>query len=257
MAFSPELQRDFIKLDLGPKLAASGYGPDKLKIMIMDDQRMLLPEWANIVLSDADASQYVSGIGFHWYTNALAPPELLDLTHQAHPDKFILSTEACEGSSPLEPQKVVLGSWQRAENYAKDIIEDLLHWTNGWVDWNLAVDTNGGPNWASNFVDSPIIVNASANEFYKQPMFYALGQFSKFLAPGSKRIRLDLTTVGGDHLNCFRNVIAVGFVAPDDATVIVILNSSESPITIQVEDPILSSKYETTIDAHSIVTLRN
>lgn len=47
----------------------------------------------------------------------------------------------------------------------------------GWVDWNLALDQGGGPNWAKNFVDSPIIVNADDDEFYKQPMFYHIGHF--------------------------------------------------------------------------------
>ena len=41
----------------------------------------------------------------------------------------------------------------------------------------MALDLNGGPNWVSNFVDSPIIVDAGHGEFYKQPMFYALGHF--------------------------------------------------------------------------------
>lgn len=35
----------------------------------------------------------------------------------------------------------------------------------------------GGPNWVKNFVDAPIIVNAKAEEFYKQPVYYALAQF--------------------------------------------------------------------------------
>ena len=35
----------------------------------------------------------------------------------------------------------------------------------------------GGPNWANNEVDSPIIVNAENDVFYKQPMFYHMGHF--------------------------------------------------------------------------------
>jgi len=34
--------------------------------MIGDDQRMLFPEWAETVLGDTEAAQYVSGIGVHW-----------------------------------------------------------------------------------------------------------------------------------------------------------------------------------------------
>ena len=72
---------------------------------------------------------------------------------------------------------MILGDWSRAESYATDIMENLLHGVGGWIDWNLALDAKGGPNWAKNFVDSPIIVNAKADEYYKQPMFYALGHF--------------------------------------------------------------------------------
>lgn len=53
----------------------------------------------------------------------------------------------------------------------------MNHWVTGWTDWNLALDMKGGPNWVKNFVDSPIIVNAANDEFYKQPMFYAMGHF--------------------------------------------------------------------------------
>ena len=70
-----------------------------------------------------------------------------------------------------------MGDWFTAENYASDIISDLNHHFIGWTDWNLCLDEKGGPNWANNFVDSPIIVNRKAQEFYKQPMFYAMGHF--------------------------------------------------------------------------------
>lgn len=35
----------------------------------------------------------------------------------------------------------------------------------------------GGPNWVDNNVDSPILVNPSRDEFYKQPMFYHMAHF--------------------------------------------------------------------------------
>src|SRR2546426_2859511 len=39
MGFTAETERDFIKLNLGPTLEKAGYGADKIKIMIQDDQR--------------------------------------------------------------------------------------------------------------------------------------------------------------------------------------------------------------------------
>ena len=50
------------------------------------------------------------------------------------------------------------------------LFQDLSNWSVGWVDWNLALNMAGGPNWVKNFVDSPIIVDAENNVFYKQVM---------------------------------------------------------------------------------------
>uniref|UniRef100_T1K6T6 Glucosylceramidase n=1 Tax=Tetranychus urticae TaxID=32264 RepID=T1K6T6_TETUR len=100
-----------------------------------------------------------------------------------------MSTEACEGSIHFAPDAgVMLGNWTRAETYARDIIEGLNRWSTGWVDWNIVLSMDGGPNWASNYVDAPIIVSDDGTEYYKQPMFYSLAHFSKFLKPGSQRI---------------------------------------------------------------------
>ncbi|XP_042855799.1 putative glucosylceramidase 3 [Penaeus japonicus] len=103
------------------------------------------------------------------------------------------------GFDAPDDEKVLLGSWGRAESYAKNIIEDVNHWVTGWLDWNLALDTTGGPNWAANRVDAPIIVNATADEFYKQPMFYALGHFSKFVPGGS--VHVGSRVVKGDGVS--------------------------------------------------------
>ena len=48
------------------------------------------------------------------------------------------------------------------------LTQDLSNWSTGWVDWNLALNMEGGPNWVKNFVDSPIIVDAENGLFYKQ-----------------------------------------------------------------------------------------
>lgn len=80
----------------------------------------------------------------------------------------------------------------------------------------MALDLNGGPTYVGNYVDAPIMVNATADEFYKQPMFYALGHFSKFIPSGS--IRVDTVT------GYFVSVEVLAVKRPDDAIVVVILN---------------------------------
>jgi glucosylceramidase len=71
------------------------------------------------------------------------------------------------------------------QTYAQDILGDLNNFAVGWTDWNIVLDMKGGPNWAGNVVDAPIIAEAeSGDTFYKQPMYYYLGHFTKFLPPG-------------------------------------------------------------------------
>lgn len=57
------------------------------------------------------------------------------------------------------------------------------------MDWNLALDTNGGPSMTYD-IDAAVIINQTGAEFYKQPIFYALGHFSKFVPPGAKRVEV-------------------------------------------------------------------
>ncbi|CAG2104576.1 unnamed protein product, partial [Medioppia subpectinata] len=161
MAFTPELYRDFLKLDFGPIMSAAGYGPNVTRVMICDDNRPYIANWAEVVYKDSEAAQYVSGTAYHWYMNDKNNVVNLDTVHNIDSTKFLLNTEACEIWGGKE-HHVYLGSWQLFEKYATDIITDLNHWTGGWVDWNLALDTRGGPNWVNNFVDAPIIVNATA-----------------------------------------------------------------------------------------------
>ncbi|KAA0185739.1 hypothetical protein HAZT_HAZT007106, partial [Hyalella azteca] len=112
----------------------------------------------------------------------------------------------------------------RQQRYASNIIETSNRGTSGWVDWNLALDLQGGPNWASNFVDSPIIVDTVGggehDKFYRQPMYYALGHFSKFVARGARAVYMSLLHAP------LPGVAASAFLNPDGGVVVVLLNRS-------------------------------
>lgn len=90
----------------------------------------------------------------------------------------------------------------------------------GWIDWNLVLDLEGGPNWVDNNVDSPIVVNATADEFYKQPMYYAIAHVSKYVPPGSVRIDTSISLAAS-----FAGIQSTGFLRPDGAVVLIIHNS--------------------------------
>ncbi|XP_042865789.1 putative glucosylceramidase 4 [Penaeus japonicus] len=225
-AWTAEDQRDWIKENLGPTLEEAGLR--RLKLMVPDHSRNALPWYPATILDDPTAAQFVDGIAIHWYRDDVIGPSVMDETHDLFPDRFLLYTEACDGSYAPTGERVILGDWSRGEHYAYNIIEDLNHWSTGWVDWNLALDTEGGPNWARNFVDSPIIINKENGEFYKQPMFYALGHFSKFLVPGSRRISASVSSPSD-------SVSATAFHNPaDDTSVVVILNFGDTAENVSV-----------------------
>ncbi|KAI6072929.1 Glucosylceramidase [Aix galericulata] len=209
------------------------------------------------VLEDEQAARYVHGIGIHWYLDFIGPiQDTVVPTHELFPDYFILATEACIGAHFWE-RDVILGCWERGNQYSHSILtvracpslhggtwgvvlappslpsspcclgrclcclllQNLNHFVTGWTDWNLALDLEGGPNWVKNYVDSPVIVDSSEGIFYKQPMFYHMGHFSKFIPEGSQRVGLVASKESKKT-----DLEYSAFVRPDGAVVVVVLN---------------------------------
>ncbi|NXR89487.1 GLCM Glucosylceramidase, partial [Hypocryptadius cinnamomeus] len=217
LGFTAEQQRDFIARDLGPALANSSHR--HVQLIILDDNRLHLPHWARVVLEDEEAARYVHGIGIHWYLDFIGPIQDTVLpTHELFPDYFILATEASIGAHFWE-RDVILGCWERGNQYSHSILMNLNHFVAGWTDWNLALDLEGGPNWVKNYVDSPIIVDSSEGIFYKQPMFYHMGHFSKFIPEGSQRVGLVASRESKKTALEY-----TAFLRPDGAVVVVLLN---------------------------------
>ena len=79
MGYTPEMERDFIKKDLGPTLAKFGYSD--VKVMMLDDVRGMVESWVDTILDDHEAAKYVSGIAVHWYNEKATPPSVLTQAH--------------------------------------------------------------------------------------------------------------------------------------------------------------------------------
>ncbi|KAK7586269.1 hypothetical protein V9T40_004145 [Parthenolecanium corni] len=223
VGWTPTSQRRWIGQHLGPNMRSSH---PNVCILTGDDQRYTLPWWLKTVMEDKEAAKYINGTAVHWYWDFIIPPVQLRKTHEDFPNLFIINSEASYGDKPWDWYKVALGAWKRAEEYAHDIIQDLNNWLVGWVDWNLALNEEGGPTYIKNFVDSPIIVNEAKDEFYKQPMFYAIGHFSKFLTPGSVRIENSVSPA---------NVLeTVSVKRPDQSIAIVVLNKKSYDVKLSL-----------------------
>ena len=101
---------------------------------------------------------------------------------------------------------------------------NLLVGAAGWTDWNLVLHLEGGPNHIQNFVDSPFIANTtSGSVFYKNPMYYAMGHFSKFIPRDS--IHIDIDVLKEDkHSPFIEPLKVISFVTPENRVVVVALN---------------------------------
>lgn len=189
MYLSKDQEADLIKHYLGPTLKQyeSSYG-SSIHLIMHDGQITTMNDRFSM-LQDKEVAKYVAGAGLHWYMNGDTNyPNLNSAYQKLNADqtpRFILGTEACEGYLPFS-RGPILGSWARGEAYGHDIISDLNHHVSGWTDWNLALDIMGGPNWANNKVDAPILVDLNKQVFYEQPMYFYMGHFSKFIRPGSQ-----------------------------------------------------------------------
>ncbi|CAL8123450.1 unnamed protein product [Orchesella dallaii] len=243
--FNAEMERDFVKNDLGPIMEEGGFGPDNFNIMVLDHNRPLAEDWANVVFSDNDATKYVKGLAVHWYFYGTAGPySVYDNIHEKFPNQFILATEACNRNEDDENDRKGLGKWMLAEDYAHDILLDLLHYVTGWTDWNMVLDMNGGPNWVGNNHSAPIIVNPDDREFYKNTQYYAMAHFSKFLPPRSTRVE---TVPGVEE----EGLLELGaFERPDGGTAVIIVNSKDTEEFFNVEDPALGS-VKVRVEPHS------
>jgi glucosylceramidase len=195
--YTPEFERDFVKNYLGPKLTADH--PD-LQIIGFDHNKDHVVTWADVLYGDDDAKKYLAGIGVHWYGGLNT--EHLDQTHNIAPDKFLLATEACNCGGVVYQWQDSKQWWSRAEKLAIDMLEDLKHWCTGWIDWNLILDPEGGPNHAHNLCDANFIADPShtsgdpqKRNYVTQASYWYMGHFSRFIDPGSKRIDLSDTIV--------------------------------------------------------------
>ena len=209
MHFSPEEMTEFVQHHLGPKLEADGHD---VKILGYDQNRgEELKEWVDVMFKDEASSKYYDGTAVHWYASTYDYfPESLQYTHEKAPDKYLIQSEAC-GDSEIpkwqddqwywskestdwgwdwapEDQKYLHPKYAPVNRYARDIIGCLNNWVDGWIDWNMVLDKQGGPNWFKNWCLAPVIVDTENDEVYFTPIFYTLSHFSRFIRPGATRI---------------------------------------------------------------------
>jgi len=235
MHYTPEEMVEFVSNHLGPKLSADNHD---VKILGYDQNRDELKEWADIMYKDEESSKYFDGMAIHWYASTYDyMPDVLQYTHDKAPNKLMIQSEACVDAEvphwnddawywkkeatdwgwdwAPDDQKHLHPKYVPVYRYARDIIGCLNNWVQGWVDWNMVLDTQGGPNWANNWCLAPVIVDPEKDEVYLTPMYYTLAHFSKYIRPGAVRIGFE---------NSDKDLMMTAAQNPDGSIALVLLN---------------------------------
>jgi glucosylceramidase len=233
--YTAEEERDFVRDYLGPMLVQENLSD--INIIIWDHNRNRIYERAKVVLDDPKAAQYVWGVGFHWYAGDNF--DNLQLVHDAYPDKRLLFTEGCY--FPFDRENIE--SWEPGERYAESMIKDLNRWTVGWIDWNLVLDEQGGPNHVGNYVFAPIHANIENDSLHFMNSYYYIGHFSRFIRPGAVRI---IAAPTHDDLE------TTAFLNTDGRIALVVLNRTDNDIPFAVKHN--NEAAETRSLSHSILT---
>ncbi|MEM9928392.1 MAG: glycoside hydrolase family 30 protein [Bacteroidota bacterium] len=246
MHYTPDEMTNFVQHHLGPKLEADGH---QIKILGYDQNRGdEMKEWIHSMYANEETSKYFAGMAVHWYASTYDYfGETLTLAHDTAPDKHLIQSEGCvDAEVPKwqddnwywskeatdwgwdwapEDQKHLHPKYSPVYRYARDMIGCMNNWVDGWVDWNMVLDRQGGPNWFKNWCVAPIIVDPEADEVYLTPIYYTMVHFSKFIRPGAKRI-------GFTHSDDELQVTAAQ--NPDGTIAVVILNETEKEKTFSL-----------------------
>lgn len=265
MHYTAEEMVNFVQNHLGPLLQADGH---PVKILAYDQNRgEELEEWATVIYKDEASARYFDGFAIHWYASTFNWfPESLNFTHDLAPEKLLIQTEACVDAEvphwqddawywskeatdwgwdwAPEDQKMNHPKYVPVYRYARDIIGCLNNWVDGWVDWNMVLDKQGGPNWFENWCTAPVIVDPETDQVYFTPLYYTMAHFSKFIRPGAVRIGFD---------NPDESLMVTAAQNPDGTISVVVLNMNTEAKNILLS--LADSVTEIQINAQALQTI--
>ena len=264
MHFSPKEMTDFVRDYMGPQLEKDGHN---VKILGYDQNRAGIKEWVDEMYKDEASSKYYSGTAIHWYESTYEVfPEDLQYAHNKAPNKYLIETEGCVDSEvpkwkddkwywskeatdwgwdwASEKDKHLHPKYAPVNRYARDIIGCLNNWVDGWIDWNMVLDKQGGPNWFENWCVAPVLVDIETDEVYYTPIYYTMAHFSKFIRPGAVRIGME---------NDDKDLQATAAQNPDGTIAIVVFNEGMTAKSFTLE--LTGSSQTINIEAQAIQTI--
>ncbi len=287
MHFTAETQNAFIKHHLGPVLHASGH--EDVRLLIYDQNRDHLEHWTDVILADPETAPYVYGTAVHWYSSTYKVYEdAIERVRKKFPEFAIIHTEGTiddlgkpAPGGVTDPERFTETGWfgndafwwnanatdwaysatwaPNAEDhpvytpvhrYARNIIVSLDHGMAGWIDWNVVLDSSGGPNHVGNFCGAPIMIDTDAGEIYYTPVYWVLAQLSRTIRPGDTAVATErrLDGLDPDALH------ASAAVNNDGMLSVQLLNTTKKPIRFSLQ---IGPRYaQVDMPANAVQTVR-
>ena len=271
MDFSPQVETEFIKNYLASTLARNGL--QDVAIYGFDQNIFEMQPYADAIYQDSLACQYTTGMAVHWYGSTIGCfPETLEEVHAQYPNKSIFHSEGCIdnlGCPPwdgvTEPVGFQESGWFNNDafwwnkiatdwaystrwaggthpkyspvfRYAQYIIDGTNHWLTGYCDWNIVLDSIGGPNHVNNFAGAQVMVDYANNVVYYTPYYYVLKQFSRSMRPGDVALQVHYPSTMKTGVDCeTQDIFLCAVEKTDGSYAINILNMGpETTLPIQL-----------------------
>ena len=165
----------------------------------------------NVVMADANAKQWIKGVGVQW-----AGKNAVSAIRKDYPGLAIYQSEQECGDGKND--------WTYA-GYCWDLMKHYLKSSaTGYMYWNVSLKTGGESHWGWP-QNSLVTVDVNAKSYKWNHEYYLLKHVSHFVQPGARRLETDGT---------FDNLLA--FANPDKSVAVILRNESahERPIDLTV-----------------------
>jgi O-glycosyl hydrolase len=215
LAMNSTEQKNFINQQLGPQMAAAGFGGVKI---IAFDHNCDNTAYPIDVLNN---STYVDGAAFHLYAGDISAMS----TVKNATNKNVYFTEQFTGSTgnfsddfSWHMRNVVMGS--------------INNWSKAVLEWNLAANTDNGPRTPGGCTTClPAVTVNNSTSITRNVSYYIVGQISKFAKVGALRIGSGSSSAS-ITTTAFRNtdgsIVVLAYNANAAATTVKVVNGSNA-----------------------------
>ncbi len=195
-------------------------------------------------LLESRAGRWLAGTAFHCYAGDVT--RQTELQHR-FPQKGVWFTECSGSHGPTDPPAQVFSDTLKW--HTRNLVLGVTrNWGKTVVNWNLALDPNGGPHNGGCDTCTGVLTVGPGDTFSQSAEYFTLGHLARFVAPGAERIAS--TSFGTTGWN--GQIMDVAFRNRDGSTALVVHNENDDPRTFAVAQG--GSSFDYTLPGGALAT---